>query len=49
MLYLFAVFLEHMITMCLNPLNSQDLIGNSPYCLPYNLIDVSLENWNWIN
>ena len=26
------------------PLNSQDLISNSPYCLPYNSHDVILEN-----
>ena len=26
------------------PLNSQDLLSNSPYCLPYNSYDVSLEN-----
>ena len=26
------------------PFNSQDFINNSPYCLPYNLCDVSLEN-----
>ena len=25
-------------------LNSQDLISNSPYCLPYSSCDVSLEN-----
>ena len=25
-------------------LNSQDLISNSPYCLPYNCYDVNLEN-----
>ena len=24
--------------------HSKDLIGNSPYCLPYNSYDVSLEN-----
>ena len=24
--------------------NAQDLIGNSPYCLPYTSCDVSLEN-----
>ena len=26
------------------PFNSQDLISNSPYCLPYSFCDVSLEN-----
>ena len=26
------------------PFNSQDLISNSPYCLPYNSYNVSLEN-----
>ena len=26
------------------PFNSQDLISNSPYCLPYSSCDVSLEN-----
>ena len=26
------------------PFNSQDLISNSPYCLPYNSCDVSVEN-----
>ena len=26
------------------PFNSQDFIGNSPYCLSYNSCDVSLEN-----
>ena len=31
-----------------NPLNSQDLISNSPYDLLYNSHDVSLENWYWI-
>ena len=25
-------------------INSKDLIGNSPYCLPYSSCDVSLEN-----
>ena len=30
-----------------NPLNSQDLISNSPYDLLYNS-HVSLENWYWI-
>ena len=31
--------------MCLNPRsNSQDFISNSPYCLPYNLSNASLEN-----
>ena len=25
-------------------LNSQDFMSNSPYCLPYNLCDDSLEN-----
>ena len=28
----------------MQPLNSQDLISNSPYCLPYSSYDVSLEN-----
>ena len=28
----------------IKPLNSQDLISNSPYCLLYNSYDVSLEN-----
>ena len=28
----------------IEPLNSQDLISNSPYCLLYNPYDVSLEN-----
>ena len=28
----------------IKPLNSQDLISNSPYCLLYNSCDVSLEN-----
>ena len=28
----------------IKPLNSQDLISNSPYCLQYNSFDVSLEN-----
>ena len=42
MLHLFAFFLVHMITQ---PFDSQDIfISNSPYCLPYNLCDVSLEN-----
>ena len=27
-----------------SPFNSQDHIGNSPYCLPYRSCDVSLEN-----
>ena len=45
MLHLFTVFLVCMITMCLNPRsNSQDFISNSPYCLPYNLSNASLEN-----
>ena len=44
MLYLFAVFLVHMITICVLTLNSQDFISNSPYCLSYNLCDVILEN-----
>ena len=26
------------------PFNSQDLISNSPYCLPYNSYNVRLEN-----
>ena len=26
------------------PFNTQDLISNSPYCLPYSSCDVSLEN-----
>ena len=26
------------------PFHSQDLISNSPYCLPYNSYDVSSEN-----
>ena len=26
------------------PFNSQDLVSNSPYCLPYSSCDVSLEN-----
>ena len=26
------------------PFNSQDLISNSPYCLPYSSCDVSLDN-----
>ena len=26
------------------PFNSQDIISNSPYCLPYSSCDVSLEN-----
>ena len=26
------------------PFHSQDLVNNSPYCLPYNSCDVSLEN-----
>ena len=26
------------------PVNSQDLVSNSPYCLPYSSCDVSLEN-----
>ena len=30
-------------TDCL-PFNSQDLVSNSPYCLPYSSCDVSLEN-----
>ena len=30
---------------CNNPVfNSQDLISNSPYCLPYNSCDLNLEN-----
>ena len=28
----------------MQPLNSQDLISTSPYCLPYSSYDVSLEN-----
>ena len=28
----------------LTPFNSQDVISNSPYCLPYNLYDGILEN-----
>ena len=28
----------------MQPLNSQDLTSNSPYCLPYSSYDVSLEN-----
>ena len=28
----------------LYPFNSQDLISNSPYCLPYNSYNVSSEN-----
>ena len=28
---------------------SQDFIGNSPYCLPCNSYDVSLENLDWFN
>ena len=30
--------------MSLEPFHSQDLISNSPYSLPYNSYDVSLEN-----
>ena len=26
------------------PIHLQDLIGNSPYCLPYNSYDIGLEN-----
>ena len=26
------------------PIHLQDLIGNSPYCLPYNFYDIGLEN-----
>ena len=44
MLYLFAVFLVHMITICLNPLTLKNFMSNPPYCLPYNLCNVSLEN-----
>ena len=45
MLHLFTVFLVCLITMCLNPQsNSPDSISNSPYCLPYNLSNASLEN-----
>ena len=32
------------INQLLNPFHSQDLISNSPYCLPYNSYDVSSEN-----
>ena len=39
---------EHMTVAALSlgvqPFNSQDFISNSPYCLPYNLCDVILEN-----
>ena len=28
----------------IKPFNSPDLIGNSPYCLPYSSCDASLEN-----
>ena len=31
-------------TTMIKPLNSQDLISNSPYCLLYNSYDVTLEN-----
>ena len=30
--------------MTILPFNYQDLIGNSPYCLPYSSCDVSSEN-----
>ena len=33
--------------VCSLPFNSQDLISNSPYCLPYSSSDVSLENLVW--
>ena len=29
----------------LEPFNSQDLLSNSPYCLPYKSCDVTLENY----
>ena len=28
----------------IQPFNSQDFTSNSPYCLPYNSCDASLEN-----
>ena len=30
--------------MCLNPLTLKNFMSNPPYCLPYNLCNVSLEN-----
>ena len=35
---------ENKATSISKPFNSQDLISNSPYCLPYSSFDVSFEN-----
>ena len=32
------------VTPRVSPFHSQDLISNSPYCLPYSSCDVSMEN-----
>ena len=37
-------FCSNQVICDLEPFNSQDLLSNSPYCLPYKSCDVSLEN-----
>ena len=42
----FIIFLlpEVFVSLKCSPCNSQDLFGNSPYCLLYSSCDVSVEN-----
>ena len=40
-IFLFLSFNDTLVTLTFN---SQDLISNSPYCLPYNSCNVSSEN-----
>ena len=37
-------FCSYQVICDLEPFNSQDLLSNSPYCLPYKSCNVSLEN-----